>query len=137
MTVIILSHLSSFAFDHPKTGTAIEKENDWLVSPQILNPETNTVNRSVILIHGFVGSPFDLKPLAKPLCDKGFRVVIPVVPEQTKETPILKRGKYTPDNYIKWLSKIVNTETKLLNKKPYLVGFSMGEHYLLLLLQMA
>ncbi|MFC1895360.1 alpha/beta hydrolase [Thermodesulfobacteriota bacterium] len=103
-----------------------EKGNDWLISSQVLNPEANTRNRSVILIHGFVGSPFDFKPLAEPLCNKGFRVVIPVVPEQTKATPAFKRGKYTPEKYIKWLSEIVDDETKLFNKKPFLAGFSMG-----------
>ena len=102
-----------------------ETEEPWLYVSQELNPSNTPAGRTVILVHGFVGSPFDLKPLAVKLAETGFRVVVPALPGQmiqsySSETPV-----YTPDFYTNWLEEIVEKETKKSGKKPYLVGFSM------------
>lgn len=101
-------------------------ENAWLSQSQVLMPDSAEINRSVILIHGFVGSPFDLKPLAMRLHEKGFRVIAPVVPEQTDATPVMERGHYTPHDYIDWINDIVEKEKAVYGKPPFIVGFSMG-----------
>lgn len=59
------------------------------------------------------------------ISERGFRVVIPVVPGQTKATLAYKRANYTPEFYVDWLAEIVEQETKRFDKKPYLVGFSI------------
>jgi carboxylesterase len=82
--------------------------------------------RSVILVHGFTGSPFDFKTLAMRLSQAGFYVVIPVVPGQTRGTFAYERGSYTPKFYEDWLSKLVEKENVRFGKKPYMVGFSLG-----------
>ncbi len=101
-------------------------ENKWLYESQILDPETPSNNSSVILIHGFVGSPFDMKPLAEHLYQKGYRVIIPKIKGQTWDTPAYYRGDYSSGYYIEWLRKIVKQENNRTGQKPYLVGFSMG-----------
>lgn len=124
--IILFCQLLSFAKTNLNTGNSMQEKKRWLTASQIIKPNGNLKGRSVILVHGFVGSPLDFKPLAKPLSEEGFRVVIPVVPEQTDKTPILKRGAYTTQKYIHWLTKIVAEETLINSKKPYIVGFSMG-----------
>ncbi len=100
--------------------------NNWTKKGQILNKTLPTQNRSIILVHGFVGSPYDMKPLADVLADKGYRVVIPLVPGQTSSSKILARGGYTPQDYVNSLQKIVDNEIKQTGLLPSLVGFSMG-----------
>jgi len=101
-------------------------QNDWVVADQELNPLSQPGKRSVILVHGFVGSPFDYKPLAEELRKEGFRVIAPVSPCQNRTIMAYNRGAYTSEMYIDWLSNIVEQEKELFGKKPYLVGFSMG-----------
>ena len=58
-----------------------------------MNPETPTPKETIILVHGFTGSPYDYRTLAESLRDSGYRVVIPVVPGQTKATLVYRRTK--------------------------------------------
>jgi len=101
-------------------------KSDWHFKTQILIPEKMKQDRSAILIHGFVGSPYDMKILGERLSKKGFRVIIPVMKGQTHATPLFERKKYTASYYIHSIRKMIKKESELTGKKPYLVGFSMG-----------
>jgi esterase/lipase len=105
---------------------AIDTQNEWLIKEQILEADSSALNKTIILVHGFAGSPFDYKPIAQQLCDAGFRVVIPVIPGQGREELSFKRGKKEPEFYVDWLRDIVINETDKNGEKPYLMGFSMG-----------
>jgi carboxylesterase len=98
----------------------------WLNESQILNPEGQAHLPSIVLVHGYVGSPKDFIYLAEELAGLGYRVVCPVTPGQTTRTPILSRGEYTLEYYEAWLTAIIKNEKKLTGRKPLLVGFSMG-----------
>jgi len=98
----------------------------WLNESQILNPEGRPHLPSIVLVHGYVGSPKDFIYLAEELAGLGYRVVCPVTPGQTTRTPILSRGEYTPEYYEAWLTAIIKKEKKLTGRKPLLVGHSMG-----------
>ncbi len=98
----------------------------WLNESQILNPEGLPHLPSIILVHGFVGSPKDFIYLAEALAGLGYRVICPVTPGQTTRTPILSRGEYTPEDYEAWLCAIIKNEKQATGKKPLLVGHSMG-----------
>lgn len=92
----------------------------------MLIPENPNGKPSVVLIHGFAGSPFDFKELAKELHSKGFRVIVPVVPGQGSSDFAYVRGKYSAKYYVGWLQNILDNEYELTGIKPFLVGFSMG-----------
>ncbi len=98
----------------------------WLKNPQLLNASNAPAGQSVILVHGFAGTPYDLKPLADGLAAKGYRVVVPLLPGQNIETYSKDSSIYTPSFYTNWLQNLATEETKVFNKKPFLVGFSMG-----------
>ena len=99
---------------------------EWCNEPQLLLPEENNRNRSIVMIHGFGGSPFDFKPLAKELQQQGFTVRIPILPGQNKDFFAYNRGTFDANFFEKWLYDILMEEQKRFGKKPYLVGFSMG-----------
>jgi len=107
-------------------GTAGAADDPWLVSPQHYDPPDPYRGRSVIILHGFGGSPLDVKPLAEALRESGFRLVIPVLPGETKMTPALERGEQSVAERVAWLEGLMAAETERFGRKPYLVGFSMG-----------
>ncbi len=98
----------------------------WVSNPQVLTPEKPNGRPTVVLVHGFVGSPFDFKELAIDLRARGFRVVIPCVPGQGSSDFAYLRGKFKPQFYVRWLQGILENEYERTGSKPYLVGFSMG-----------
>lgn len=126
--VILLGafNLAMFVYALVEKGSDLGKNEEWVSSAREFAASLKPLDRSAILVHGFTGSPFDFKPIAEKLSKIGFNVVVPVVPGQTKETFAYKRSSYTPEFYVRWLSDIVEQETKRFNKKPYLVGHSMG-----------
>ncbi len=109
-----------------ENAAALDTQNEWLIKEQVINPDSSAHGKTIILVHGFAGSPFDYKPIAQKLCDAGFRVVIPVIPGQGREELSFKRGKKEPEFYINWLRDRVLVETEQSGQKPYLMGFSMG-----------
>ena len=123
---VVLFDLIMAIWTFRETSSHGETKQGWIVSSQELHPAGPAVERSIILIHGFVGSPFDYRPVAERLRKRGFRVVIPLVPGQMRSSLAYKRGDYTPRFYVDWLAGLVDLETKHFDKKPYLVGFSMG-----------
>lgn len=123
--IIILFDLFMAAFAFWEYNANWETKEEFL-SGQIIKPDATPLNRSVILLHGFVGSPSDFQFLSEKISKKGFRVVVPAIPGQTKKTFAYRRGSYTYDIYYSWLKKIIKEETIRFDKKPYLIGFSMG-----------
>lgn len=107
-------------------GRLFTERNRWIVESQSLENSDEIALKSVIMIHGFMGSPYDVKGLAENLQRDGFRVVVPVMPGQSFSTPAVERGRFRSDFYIDWLSSIVQKETALTGKAPILIGFSMG-----------
>ena len=108
-------------------ATSSSKE-PWLRSTQIL-PARGTYAGSLpsaILLHGFGGTPRDLRSLAEGLADRGFRVVVPEVPEQTSASFALARGRWSGADYDAWLGDLIRNETNLGGQPPMLVGTSMG-----------
>ncbi len=98
----------------------------WVAAPQVFEPQAPERGRSVIMLHGFGGSPYDLKPLADGLRDTGFRLVLPVVPGETKRYSRRERDSLTAEERSRWLSGLVEEERARYGRNPYLVGFSMG-----------
>lgn len=101
-------------------------ENKWVTEDQFIQSDSVSDPQPVIMIHGFVGSPFDYKPLADSLSGYNYDLIIPVVPGQVHTSPILDRGDFTDEFYIDWLDSIISETTKRYERKPYLIGFSMG-----------
>jgi len=108
------------------TGLASAADDPWLVSSQEYDPPDPYRGRSVIILHGFGGSPLDVKPLAEALRESGFRLVIPVLPGETKMTPALERGEQSVEERVAWLEGLMAEETERFGRRPFLVGFSMG-----------
>lgn len=104
----------------------LKGHSTWNYKSKILLPDPFTTSRSVILIHGFIGSPFDLKPVACHLVERGFKVVIPALAGQTFRTNPFHRKKYSKTYYIDWLRRIIDKEAAATGRKPFLLGFSMG-----------
>lgn len=114
-----------------RSGESPEDETvrEWLSSPQVVEPplpSSSSPPRSVILLHGFGGSPYDVKPLADGLRGSGFRLVIPVVPGETGRYSRRERETLTPEDMTRWLSRLVEEEAARSGRRPFLVGFSMG-----------
>ncbi len=124
VAIVILANILMAVFAFWEANRGLELTNKWCLNSQILNPSNSM--QTVILVHGFVGSPFDLKPLAESLAKKDFKIVVPVLPGQLKKSFAYDRAKYSPVFFTNWLAEIIRTETKKNGKKPCLVGFSMG-----------
>jgi len=102
-----------------------EEVDPWVLSSQLLEPR-GAPRGTVVMVHGFAGSPLDLRPLAEPLRGEGYRVVIPLVPGQTRTVSAYDRGDIPMEEHLEWLRAIIREETARAGTKPALVGFSMG-----------
>jgi carboxylesterase len=101
-------------------------KHPWLTCTQVLDGKGGDARSSVILLHGFGGTPSDLRVLAERLADRGFRAVVPAIPEQTSTTFAYVRGRISPAEYADWLLDLIRKETAAGGQPPSLVGFSMG-----------
>ena len=100
-------------------------QDPWLTSTQVLESNAGSAP-SVILLHGFGGTPKDLRVLAELLAAQGFRAVVPAIPDQTSTTFAYGRGRVSPADYAEWLIDLIKRETAASGQPPSLVGFSMG-----------
>lgn len=123
--LLIIINLPIFLFACYEYGTSAGK-NPWLRSTQVLKPETGNAYRAAILLHGFGGTPSDVRSLAERLAGQGFRVVVPAIPDQTSTTFAYSRGRLAPAAYSEWLLDLIRDETALSGTPPSLIGFSMG-----------
>jgi carboxylesterase len=101
------------------------RKDPWLRCTQVLDTVGGAPS-SVILLHGFGGTPRDLRTLAERLAERGFRAIVPVVPDQTGTTFAYGRGRISPGEYAAWLLDLIRSETAAGGRPPSLVGFSMG-----------
>jgi carboxylesterase len=104
---------------------ASSSKDPWLTSTQVLESNAGDAP-SVILLHGFGGTPKDLRVLAGLLAAQGFRAVVPAIPDQTSTTFAYGRGRVAPADYAEWLIDLIKRETAASGQPPSLVGFSMG-----------
>lgn len=102
------------------------RKHPWLRCTQVLGDEAGTARSSVILLHGFGGTPSDVRVLAERLAGQGFRAIVPAIPEQTSTTFAYSRGYLSPAEYGNWLRKLIKEEAAASGEPPSLVGFSMG-----------
>jgi carboxylesterase len=98
---------------------------EWLTRGQELVPDSAN-GRTAVLLHGFGGSPFDLEPLARRMLERGFRVVVPLIPGQIDAESVQQRNQITADSLLIWLRDVVAGETPESEAKPVIIGFSMG-----------
>jgi esterase/lipase len=80
-------------------------------------------DRRALLVHGFPGTPYEMRGLAEALVERGWQVSVPLLPGFGKDI-INLHGKKRGD----WLEKI-SSEYEILkrgSKHMLLVGFSMG-----------
>ena len=105
---------------------AAASKDPWLTSTQVLPGTGGDARPSVILLHGFGGSPYDMRALAECLPGRGYRAVVPALPGQTSTSFAYGRGHFTPAAYRDWLLDLMRAEAALNGAPPMLVGFSMG-----------
>ena len=133
MTVLLISlsvllgvNLVMFCWAFGEWAWARTRKASWRTTEQVLLPAAEPRQPTIIMVHGFGGSPLDLKPLAETLHNRGFKVVVPVVPGQIAEAFAYGRHRFSPARYLEWLENILVTETRHRGQRPFLVGFSMG-----------
>jgi carboxylesterase len=126
VAILLLAALNALIF----LGASYEyrkssRQDPWLTSTQVLEGNAGSAP-SVILLHGFGGTPKDLRALAELLAAQGFRAVVPAVPDQTSTTFAYRRGRVSSADYAAWLIDLIRRETAASGQPPSLVGFSMG-----------
>jgi carboxylesterase len=124
-SIFLLANAAIFLWALYEFFVLPHRRGQW-ASSKVLYPAKHNGRPSVILVHGFSGSPFDFKDLAPLLCDSGFKVIVPEVPAQGDRYFAYGRGRYNEGFFVGWLEKILETEERLTGMKPYIGGFSMG-----------
>lgn len=97
------------------------KDLDWLIESKLLEPVSPIGNW--VLLHGFGGSPFDMKPLAEALFQSGHRVVVPLIPGQSRM--FNSESKWVAQDLIDHTEQIITAESQR-GLPFYMGGFSMG-----------
>ena len=122
---LAVANLAIFALAWLEHGASPGKD-PWQRATQVLLAEPRNGRPSVVLLHGFGGTPRDFQALAERLSAQGYRVVVPALPDQTSESFAYRRGRYTHDDYRTWLREILDNETAIGGAPPLVVGMSMG-----------
>lgn len=78
---------------------------------------------TVLLFHGFSGTPWELRPLAEELARGGYRCVAPVLPGHGKGVDEL--GRFRGEDWIAAGHRAID-ELTVGEKRIFLVGFSAG-----------
>jgi esterase/lipase len=123
--VLVAVNVAIFLYACYEYATSSRKE-PWLRSTQVLLAEPGAARPSVILLHGFGGTPRDLRSIAEPLAERGYRVVVPAIPEQTGTSFAFRRGRIAPAALRAWVSDLIRDETAIGGAPPLVVGTSMG-----------
>ena len=80
-------------------------------------------DKAVLIIHGYLGSPYDVKYLAERLSQNGYTVSVPLLPGHgTCKEDFLTKGKKD------WLEEVYKSHRELEQnyKEVIIAGFSMG-----------
>jgi carboxylesterase len=125
LLVAVNSAIFLFASYEYRTSS---RQDPWLRSTQVLLPQDGGAGSrsSVVLLHGFGGTPRDFRSLAEFLAARGFRVVVPALPDQTSTSFAYGRGRVSPADYVDWLGDLIRDEAATSGRPPMLVGTSMG-----------
>jgi carboxylesterase len=123
--LLVAINLAIFLFARYEFSTS-SRQDPWLRSTQILSPQAGGARPSVILLHGFGGTPRDFRSLAEFLAGCGFRVVVPAIPDQTSTSFAYSRGRVSPEAYVDWLGDLIREEAATSGRPPMLAGTSMG-----------
>lgn len=126
VAILLLAAINALIFLAACYEYGVSSSQDpWLTSTQVLESKAGSAP-PVILLHGFGGTPKDLRVLAEGLAAQGFRAVVPAIPDQTSTTFAYGRGRVSPADYTEWLIDLIKRETAASGQPPSLVGFSMG-----------
>lgn len=125
LLILIAANFVIFLYACYEYGMS-SKKDPWLQSTQVLAARTGNARSSVIMLHGFGGTPRDFRALAENLAGRGFRVVVPAIPYQTSGSFAYSRGRFAPTAYVDWLRNLIRDEAALSSTPPMLVGMSMG-----------
>lgn len=103
-------------------GTMPERLDEAKTAPFTLGPELAQADLAVLLLHGFTGSPWELRPVGEALAARGVHVVCPRLPGHgTTPEAMLFAGA------TEWLKAASDALESLRGaKKVALVGLSMG-----------
>jgi carboxylesterase len=123
--VLAAVNLAILLFAYYEYATSSRK-SPWERSTQVLSPPAAGPQPSILMLHGFGGTPRDFCALAERLAERGFRVVVPAIPGQTSTSFAHARGRTSPTAYIAWVRDLIREETALAGRPPMLVGTSMG-----------
>jgi esterase/lipase len=127
LLLLVAANTAIFLYACYEYATSSRKE-PWQRSTQILQAKSGNAGAipSAILLHGFGGTPRDLRSLAERLAERGLRVVVPEIPEQTSTSFAYSRGRWSPADFDDWLGGLIRDETAISGQPPVLVGTSMG-----------
>src|SRR5262245_60119544 len=120
LLVVALANLAIFALAWLEHATSQGKD-PWQRATQALLAEPHNGRPSVVLLHGFGGTPRDFQALAERLSARGYRVVVPALPEQTSVSFAYGRGRYSHDDYRAWLREVLENETAIGGAPPLVV----------------
>jgi carboxylesterase len=76
-----------------------------------------------IIIHGFTGTPWEVKPLALALEQIGYEVITPLLPGHSMNKERLEKA--SASDWLQMIEKIIRQAIEE-NKKIHMIGFSMG-----------
>jgi esterase/lipase len=122
LTAINLAILALACYEY---ATSSRKE-PWQRATQVLLAEPGNGRPSIILLHGFGGTPRDFRALAEKLAAQGRRVVVPAIPEQTSTSFAYRRGHLSAAAHREWVAGLIKDEAAISGAPPMLVGISMG-----------
>jgi carboxylesterase len=125
LLALVAVNLAILLFAAYEYAAACRKE-PWLTTTQVLLAGPGRAGPSAILLHGFGGTPRDFRSVAELLAQRGFRVVVPAIAEQTSISFAYGRGRLSPADYRDWLIGLIKDETAIGGRPPMLVGMSMG-----------
>jgi len=79
--------------------------------------------KGIILIHGFGGSPYEMRPIGEYMKKYGFSPVYPLLPGHRENA--LTLGKYRMEEWIDYLQHLIHEKMKEYNSTS-ICGLSMG-----------
>lgn len=109
-----------------KTRSCLEKKKLALLDLSFSQPfeiKAPSQTKAVVLLHGFLGTPYFMKDLAKIYAERGFYCYAPVLPGHGSHPSALKN--ITLENLIHFL-KIILAQIQEKYTEVHLCGFSFG-----------
>ena len=99
-----------------------QRLDEWKTAPFTLGPSLTDAPLAVLLLHGFTGSPWELRPLGEALAERGLHVRCPRLPGHgTTPEAMLWAGA------TEWLSAATTALESLRGaKRVAVIGLSMG-----------